>query len=167
LISSAESIDAILRDGGWPTKEDLADYLSFNPDVDDPYTIAIPDVAYSADEARKIWKEKQNDCANKLGVCIALLDHDMPGESGLELAGYFQEVKEKGMAVPVIIFYTGKAALLEEALESDGYKQKIVSIASTGLAEAVLQKGASNEEFNELIWAAIKKSVHDIKRRDV
>jgi hypothetical protein len=60
------------------------------------------------------------------------------------------------------VFYTGRAPLLKETLAAEGYRPSLEDISTTGLAEAVLQKGVLRDEFNELMWSLLKNRIKAI-----
>lgn len=166
IINNDDNIDELLKGGKWPTKADLSGVLKINPDIEDIFTIVEPFIAYSADEAEKIWIEQRAKFKEGLSVHIALLDHDMPVRTGYQLAQMWRPIGEDSIRIsensPILVFYTGKAPLLEEALTAEGQLYGLEGISKTGLADGVLQKGASNEEFNYLIWDLIEKRVQRI-----
>ena len=163
IIETHDTVESILSQGNWPLKKDLLEVLKINPEIEDDLIIVEPDIANSASDAKKIWNELNLNLIDKRAVYIALIDYDMPVQSGLELA---QEWNPDNGPVPVKIFYTGKAALLEEALESEGYGSALNDIPNH-LAQAVIQKGASNDEFNELIWGVIEEEISDISTNKI
>lgn len=161
-ITAVQVIDDMIAGGTWPAKENFAGILSINPEIDDAFTVVEPDIAFSASEADVLWQQKSAELEGLSAVYIALLDHDMPEQTGLDLAEQWRPLEgglRRARNSPLIIIYTGKAALLEEALVSDGIKNGLDSVTKTGLAEAVLQKGASNDEFNYLIWTLLEKGI--------
>lgn len=170
LIEGADALDAMIEAQKWPTKADLRDVLIINPDVDDLYRIVDPDVAYSAAEADDIWDERKPKYLSneELGCYIALVDHDMPIKTGLELAEEWRPLiggtgpgriyRES----PIIVFYTGRAPLLRETLTAEGYESSLEAISTTGLAEAVLQKGVLRDEFNQLMWSLLENRIEAI-----
>jgi CheY-like chemotaxis protein len=166
IIDTDNDIEEILRNSRWPTKSDLSGLLRINPDIEDTFTILEPHVAYSADEAENIWNEQMDRFNEGLAVYVVLLDHDMPIRTGYDLAKVWRPLAKESNRIledsPMIIFYTGKAPLLEEAVAADGQFYALDGLSKVGLVDGILQKGASNEEFNNLIWSLIEKKIHII-----
>lgn len=165
LIEADATIDAILQEGKWPSERELAHVLSINPELDAVFSIVDIDVAYDVDTANGLWQRRKGHyLGDRPGCYIAILDYDMPDKTGLELADEWRPFSEnrRGRVTtnsPLIIFYTGKAPLLQHALREDGHDSNFGGIAATGLAEAVLLKGALRDEYNQLIWRVIQDAI--------
>ena len=163
LVANDEPIDAALKSGTWPSKADISSLVALNPDDSNPLSVAQIDVAYSAEEASRLWGERRPLYTTESGLYVILLDHDMPGKTGLELAEEWRAPSngQNSSGLPYIVFYTGKGAMLEDALRQ-GYNADLGTISSTGLAEGVLQKGVSAEGFNNLMWGLLERRVKEL-----
>lgn len=167
LVESNGELDHMIDAGRWPTKADVQPSVVVNPDLEDRYRVLEPDVAYSAAEASEIWEQRKALflSADVLSCYIVLLDHDMSVQTGLELAeewrpliGGVGPIRVMDQS-PTIVFYTGRGPLLSETLAEEGYQSNLERVSSTGLAEAVLQKGVLRDEFNQLMWRLIGQRI--------
>ena len=173
LSAPSEKADRILQEGKWPTKQDLSDTLQINPHrSDSKYSVVDISTANNASEADSKWQEQkklyQGLSQDSFGCYVALLDHDMPGQNGLQLSQQWRpfadgtRLKRFTEDSPLIIFYTGKAAMLEEALKAEGYSPDLGGVSNTGLAEEVIQKGIDNDDFNKIMWSLLEQRVQEI-----
>jgi CheY-like chemotaxis protein len=175
LVKPDEKVEATIGAGRWPSKGELEAVLVINPEIESPYRIVEPDVAESASEADKIWNELKDNYLSEavLGCYIALLDHDMPVKTGLELAEEWRPLiggvgpGRLADGSPIVVFYTGRGPLLSETLAEEGYRASLDEISTTGLAEAVLQKGVLRDEFNQLIWGLMDERIRVLVGRRV
>lgn len=122
--------------------------------------------ASNADDARRIWadlatedhREKELPVSSKatskqVGHCtVAILDFDMPGENGLQLAASLQD-----RPVEMMLF-TGRQLQMQAFLAESGK-----SLEDFGVRLAML-KGAPAQEFNDAVLVLIKARLEKISR---
>lgn len=175
LMQPNSTINALKSTKPYLTRKDISEVIIINPQIP-PETTRLLEVftATNAEEAEQTWRENMGRYTSvgeqSYGLFIALLDHSMPGMTGLNLAKKWRPVgmdhKKDASLSPKIILYTGQAPALEEALKEDGYVGKVEQCAvESKLAEAVIHKGASASEFNATIFSLLEQRVKEIAQQ--